>query len=121
MLTIAYRFINFILSCHGLEKLTPAQCAELAGYLEAGFPNTKPKAFKGLREVLHLRQILIPWFAERANAVIGLYRYQTNVASSPGDGPGNGQRDKKTETNQQPKDEGALQGKSRIFPRADQR
>lgn len=95
MLTIAYRFINFIMSSHHLEKLTPAQCAELAGYLAAGFPSKDPKAFKALRDVLHQRQIPIEWFAERSNAVIRLYRYQTNVAASPTDAPGNGQRDKK--------------------------
>jgi len=120
MLTSAHRFIDLITALHGLQVLTPAQCADVSAALQAGFPTSEPAAFKALRTVLHLRQIPTADFADRFNDVLRRFRSQTGGGASPGT-VGNQQRAISKRTNKQQTNEGALQGKSVIFPRDDQR
>ncbi len=120
MLTSAHRFIDLITALHGLQVLTPAQCADMSAALQAGFPTSEPAAFKALRTVLHLRQIPTAEFADRFNHVLRLLRTQTGGGASPGT-VGNPQRATPARTKNKQMNEGALQGKSMIFPRDDER
>ncbi|MBI2240426.1 MAG: hypothetical protein HYU59_06430 [Magnetospirillum gryphiswaldense] len=115
MLTDAHRFITQVSALHGLDNLTPSQCADLSSYLRAGFPTTDPQAFKALRDVLHLRQIPIEHFAAQFNAVLRVYKDQTG-AKAESDVPGNRQQVSSNRTKRKHIVEGALQGKSVIFP-----
>lgn len=115
MLVEANNFINTVLSVGSAGVLSFIQCTDLSAYLRAGFPATNPQAFKALRDVLHLRQIPIEHFAEQFNAVLRAYKDQTGTVADS-DAPGNRQRVIGIRTKMQQNIEGALQGKSVIFP-----
>ncbi|WP_156520823.1 hypothetical protein [Magnetospirillum moscoviense] len=118
MLTSAHRFIDLITALHGLQVLTPAQCADLSAFLRAGFPANRPEAYKALRDVLHLRQIPPEDFAEQCNAVMRAYKNPPGALPGHPDTP---ERAITIRTKDKRKREGALQGKSVIFPRGDER
>lgn len=113
MLVLAHRFIDLVQSLSEQKVLTQPQWAAIAAARLQGFPTIRPEAFRALRDVLHLRQIPVEGFAENWNAV--LCAYKNNPGALPG-APDTPQRAITKRTKYKQNREGALQGKSSIFP-----